>query len=145
MELRTIYTISDQYQNDLFFKFSNGSSHQSLLYAVSGGINLGITSTQAWDVPQDEYISQIEVRSGDFIDAVTFITNKGNRSPKSGGDGGSPHVITIPDDYRFVGYYGKQAHWAYPHGYMLLKLGFILGKVIQPTPTKELGKMLLIL
>lgn len=141
MELRTIYTTSNRYLNGLQFKFSNESS-QHYLY-MAGDVTL--TISQAWHVPQDEYISQIEVRSGNWIDGVTFITNKGNTSPKYGGDGVSPHVITIPEDYRVVGYYGMKAYWGYNEGWILLRLGFILGKIIQPTPTKELGKMLLIL
>jgi hypothetical protein len=52
---------------------------------------------------------------------LTFITNKGNKSPRYGGNGGSYHLETFPTGYRIIGLYGHQ-------GTGLDSLGFILGK-----------------
>lgn len=56
----------------------------------------GGSEQNIWEVPKDEYITQVEYRSGDRIDSITFITNKGNKSPKYGGNGGSYNLITFP-------------------------------------------------
>jgi hypothetical protein len=45
-----------------------------------------------WVVPKDEHITQVEYRSGDRIDSLTFVTNKGNKSPRYGGTEGSYHL-----------------------------------------------------
>ena len=78
-----------------------------------------------WEVPEGEFVNQIEFRTGDRIDSVTFITNKGNKSPKFGGTGGSYHLVTIPEDHRIVGFFGTQGSRVY-------KLGFTLAKTIYP-------------
>ncbi len=88
-----------------------------------------------WDVPNDEYINQIEFRSGDRIDSLTFITNKGNKSPTFGGTGGSYHLVTIPQDYRIVGFYGAQGSRVY-------KLGFTLAKTVYPTQENSKDKVI---
>lgn len=41
-----------------------------------------------WDVPEGQYIHQIEYRSGEEVDSLTFITNIGIKSPYFGGVGG---------------------------------------------------------
>jgi len=56
---------------------------------------------------------------------LTFITNKGNKSPKWGGNGGGYHLVTFPDGYRIIGFYGVYGNTVY-------KLGFILGKTMYP-------------
>lgn len=52
---------------------------------------------------------------------MTFITNKGNRSPKFGGNGGGYSIETFPDGYRIIGAYGRD-------GSRLDAIGFVLGK-----------------
>jgi hypothetical protein len=52
---------------------------------------------------------------------LTFVTNKGNKSPKYGGTGGSYYLETFPAGYRIVGLYGRD-------GARLDGVGFILGK-----------------
>lgn len=42
---------------------------------------------------EDEYVIKVEVRSGDIIDGLKIITNKGN-SVTSGGQGGSGYVYS---------------------------------------------------
>jgi hypothetical protein len=91
--------------------------------AAVGGLGGG---EHIWDVPNDEYVNQIEYRSGDRIDSLTFITNKGNKSPKFGGTGGSYHLVNIPQDYRIIGFHGIQGSRVY-------KLGFTLAKTVYPT------------
>lgn len=75
-----------------------------------------------WVVPKDEYVTQVEYRSGDRIDSLTFITNKGTKSPRYGGNGGGYHLETFPDGYKIIGMYGRD-------GGRLDQLGFVLGKV----------------
>jgi len=59
-----------------------------------------------------------------LIDSLTFITNKGTRSPTFGGSGGSYYDMEIlPADYRIVGAYGNA-------GSSVDKLGFILAKTV---------------
>jgi hypothetical protein len=74
-------------------------------------------------VPKDEYITQVEYRAGDRIDSLTFITNKGNKSPRYGGNGGSYFIETFPQDYKIIGMFGRD-------GSRLDRIGFILGKVV---------------
>lgn len=49
-----------------------------------------------WEVPVGEHVTQVEFRTGDRVDSLTFITNKGTKSPKFGGDGGMYHLMNIP-------------------------------------------------
>ena len=71
-------------------------------------------------MPEEEYIKQIELMTDCAVDAVTFITNTGKKSPKFGGNGGGYQLITIPNNCRLCGYFGQ-------HGRMenaINKLGF---------------------
>lgn len=101
-------------------------------YGGSGG-----GARDPWTVPDGEYVSQVEYRSGVRVDSLTFITNKGNRSPKYGGGGGSYHLETFPAGYRIIGLYGKQ-------GSRLDQLGFILGKTVYPSGDTEIMKYSLV-
>lgn len=83
----------------------------------------GGSDRDSWAVPNGEHITQVEFRSGDRIDSLTFVTNKGNRSPRYGGNGGSYHLLTFGEDYRIVGLFGRD-------GSRLDQLGFILGKTV---------------
>ena len=86
----------------------------------------GGSDREPWSVPEGEYITQVEQRSGERTDSLTFITNKNNRSPQFGGNGGTYHLTTFPEGYRIIGLYGKQ-------GSKLDQLGFILAKTIYPS------------
>lgn len=57
------------------------------------------------------------------MDSLTFITNKGNRSPKYGGNGGSYSIETLPEGYRIIGLFGRSAA-------RVDALGFVLGKTV---------------
>ena len=87
-------------------------------------------------VPNGEFVNQIEYRSGDRIDAINFITNKGNKSPHFGGTGGGYHLVTIPTDYRIVGFYGVQSG-------RVNKLGFILAKTVYPANKTIIERLVL--
>jgi hypothetical protein len=65
---------------------------------------------------------------------LTFITNKGNKSPHFGGSGGSYHLVNIPQDYRIIGFYGIQGSRVY-------KLGFNIAKTIYPAQENEVLKI----
>ncbi len=82
-------------------------------------------SPDVWDVPAGQYIHQVEYRSGAGVDAITFITNTGLKSPTYGGGGGSYKLITFPEGYRIIGFYGRS-------GDRVDQLGFILGKTVYP-------------
>ena len=74
-----------------------------------------------WKVPEGEHIAKIEYRQGSWLDAVTFITNKGTRSPQFGGNGGSgPYTYNLKKDERLIGFYGHKDQW-------LRGLGFYIG------------------
>lgn len=78
-----------------------------------------------WSVPDGQYVEQIEYRSGDRLDAITFVTNTGLKSPSFGGGGGSYHLETFPDGYRIIGFFGRS-------GDRVDQLGFILAKTVYP-------------
>lgn len=79
-----------------------------------------------WQVPADQYITQIEYRATGWMDSITFVTNKGIKSPYFGGGGGDYHLETFPEGYRIIGFYGRSSD-------RVDKLGFILGKTVFPT------------
>ncbi len=64
------------------------------------------------------------------MDSLTFLTNKGTKSPKFGGDGGTYHLMNIPEGFRIVGFYGVQGSRVY-------RLGFVVAKTNYPAPPKE--------
>lgn len=56
------------------------------MYSPEFGGNGGGPSQ--WTVPDGEHITQLEYRSGTKVDSISFITNKGTKSPHFGGYGG---------------------------------------------------------
>ena len=60
-------------------------------------------------VQEGELITQIEVRSGQYVDSLTFITNKGTRSKKFGGNGGNYFLVNAPTDGQLIGIKGISA------------------------------------
>jgi Jacalin-like lectin domain len=91
-----------------------GNPGKTLVPEIRGGSGGG---EYAWEVPYGEYIKKIEIRSGSRVDAVTFITQNGTRSPQFGGNGGGLHFLEIPDGNRICGYFGRS-------GSEIDKLGF---------------------
>lgn len=100
-----------------------GDGVKSLYTPSFGG---GGGSLTEWAVPTGQHISQVEYRSGDRVDSLTFVTNTGIKSPIFGGGGGSYSLVTFPDDYRIIGIFGRS-------GSRLDQLGFILAKTVYPS------------
>ena len=67
-------------------------------------------------VPDDEWISQIEVRALSKVDSIRFITNKGTMSEKFGGNGGVFNLVTLNGP--LVGLKGR-------YGSVIEQIGFI--------------------
>lgn len=61
------------------------------------------------NLDQDEFITQVRFRSGAWVDAIQFTTNK-KVSPWFGGNGGGVHEFILPRG-RFVGLYGEIGNW----------------------------------
>ena len=99
-----------------------GDGVKKIYTPAQGG---GGGSPTEWVVPEGQYVQQIEYRSGDRVDSITFITNTGQKSPYFGGGGGSYHLESFPDGYRIIGFYGRS-------GSRVDQLGFILAKTVYP-------------
>jgi hypothetical protein len=91
MELRRVHIRSGLEVDNLQLLISDGVTER---YTEAVGGTGG--SEYSWQVPEGEHVTQIEIRSGYRIDSLTFITNKGIKSPKYGGDGGDYHLLNIP-------------------------------------------------
>lgn len=119
--------------NAVKFLIRHGSNIDNLQILLGDGVKKFYTPAQGgsggsaaeWSVPDGQFVEQIEYRSGDRLDSVTFITNTGEKSPHFGGGGGSYHLETFPEGYRIIGFYGRS-------GDRVDQLGFILAKTIYP-------------
>lgn len=76
-------------QNIDNFQILLGDGVNTLYTPAKGGQG---GSPHTWDVPEGQHITQVEYRSGDRIDSLTFVTNTGTKSPTFGGGGGSYHL-----------------------------------------------------
>lgn len=120
------------------FVLRHGAGIDNLQIVLGDGVRNLVTPAQGgngggpaeWVVPAGQYVQQVEYRSGDRVDSLTFVTNKGVKSPYFGGGGGSYHLETFPDGYRIIGFYGRS-------GSRLDQVGFILAKTIYPNPQGE--------
>ena len=120
--------------NVLKFLIRHGSRIDRIQLLLGDGVRKEYTPAQGgtgggpaeWEVPAGQYIHQVEYRSGAGVDALTFITNTGIKSPSFGGGGGGYKLVTFPDGYRIIGFYGRS-------GDRVDELGFILGKTVYPT------------
>lgn len=100
---------------------------------LSDGVNSWYTSAQGgeggeyreWVVPEGERVTQFEIRYGGEINSLTFITNKGNKSPRFGDNNGEYRMISIPDGFRIVGFSGRSED-------VLVQLSFTLAKTTYP-------------
>lgn len=119
--------------NAVQFILKHGSGIDNLQILLSDGVknvytpSIGGTGGDraVWDVPKGQWVQQIEYRSSDEVYSLTFITNAGVKSPHFGGNGGLYFLVTFPEGYRILGFYGRQ-------GSRIDQLGFILGKTIYP-------------
>ncbi len=73
---------------------------------------------KVFNVPDDQWISQIEIRSGSMVDSVRFVTNKGIKSEQFGGNTGNYYLVNLPGP--LVGLEGRS-------GSRIDQLGFVSG------------------
>lgn len=78
-----------------------------------------------WAVPEGQYVTQIQYRSGYCLDSITFVTNTGLKSPYFGGGGGSYHLETFVPGHRIIGFHGRS-------NTNIDQFGFILGRTVYP-------------
>ena len=81
--------------------------------------------SETWRVPAGEHITQIEYYWDNSVRSITFITNKGNKSPVFGQRQGQTEIINIAPGSRIVGDYGR-AYRA------IDRLGFYVAKTYIP-------------
>ncbi|CAI5758590.1 unnamed protein product [Candida verbasci] len=64
-------------------------------------------------VPPGEFVTEFNVRNGAWVDAIQFITNKGNKSPMFGNaNGGHLSILKSPNDsLSIVGMYFYMGSW----------------------------------
>ncbi len=55
-----------------------------------------------WTVPDSQYISAVELSCSAYFDSVTFITNKGVKSPKFG------NGTNLGISYKMINFEGAQ-------------------------------------
>jgi hypothetical protein len=81
------------------FKISSGKRVDGVqfLYANGqwGAVHGKLKNTKTTVLRPDEYIVRIDYRSGGSMDAVTFVTNKGNGYGRFGGSGGSARSYSV--------------------------------------------------
>lgn len=119
--------------NALKFNVRHGGAIDLLQIMLGDGVKNVYSSEQGghggslstWDVPPGQYVTQVEYRSNTLIQSLTFITNTGIKSPYYGGGGGMYWLVTFPEGYRIIGFFGRSSD-------RLDRLGFILGKTIYP-------------
>ncbi len=101
-------------------------------YSTAAGGTKG-DRKDVWMVPDNEKVTQIEIRyDEDYIYSLTFITNRGTKSPQFGGNDGRYQLITFPDHYRMVGISGRADDY-------LGQLSFTLARAIYPTYSQAAG------
>ncbi|TMW63319.1 hypothetical protein Poli38472_002260 [Pythium oligandrum] len=66
-----------------------------------------VMGEHVWALLPGEYIVNVQVRSGHWLDAVRFKTNL-RKSPWFGGDGGEKHKLVGPTGTRISGIYGTR-------------------------------------
>ena len=79
-------------------------------------------SESFFDVPMGESIQHVIVYTGDVVDSLQFVTDRGTTSQKFGGDGGSKNVFTVPEGGKLIGIYGR-------NGSLLDSIGFYYGRM----------------
>ena len=109
--------------NTIQMQFTDGVKST---YSPTYGIDTSPGLTQ-WDVPVDEFITQVEYSggSGNVVGGFNLVTNKGHKSPRFGSSSGESVIVTFPEGYRIIGLFGR-------YGQFLDQLGFILGMTVYP-------------
>jgi hypothetical protein len=78
----------------------NGTEHFANHHGGDGG------ARSVFELDNDEYITNVSGRSGAYVDAISFTTNK-RRSPEYGGKTGSPFSFDIPKGHHLIGFTGS--------------------------------------
>lgn len=79
----------------------DGSIVDGQKHGGEGGMESSFT------LARGEFINRVDVRSGQFVDQLTFYTNKGNVYGPYGGDGGTLSVIQSSKAIK--GFFGRCA------------------------------------
>ncbi|OMJ14368.1 putative zinc metalloproteinase [Smittium culicis] len=86
-------------------ELSNGES------SILGNINNAGIKSHLFEIPANDGLASIFVRSGQWIDGFEFTTRLGVRSGLIGGTGGSGHLITAPEHHVFTGIKACADRW----------------------------------
>ena len=111
MFVRRVYLRTNHLLESIQVELSDGE--RTHLMPAHGGYGGDL---KIWNVPEGEFITEIEMKTGAMVDSIIFITDKGTRSPRYGGDGGSMKHIQLVG--RLVGLRGRD-------GAYIDALGFI--------------------
>ncbi|OLY85198.1 putative zinc metalloproteinase [Smittium mucronatum] len=98
--LRSIRAIFNEHYSivgALEFKLSDNTSK------IIGNVEKSTGKSVLFDIPENDGLYSILVRSGAWIDGFEFTTRLGKRSGLIGGTGGSGHMIIAPEGYVFTG------------------------------------------
>ena len=118
-EIREITGRDGWYIDQVKVKTADGAHEET---SPSFGGNGGGPYT--WAVPNGEYIAKIEYRQGDWLDGITFVTDKGTRSPQFGGHGGGgPFTYDIPAGQRLAGLFGHKDQYIRGMGFYMAPAG----------------------
>ena len=60
-----------------------------------------------WNVPEGEKIASIEYYYDKYVNALTFITDRGSKSPTFGTKSGANNMLYIPADQKIIGNFGR--------------------------------------
>jgi len=66
--------------------------------------------TETISLRSEEYINRVSIRSGKFLDWISFQTNQG-RSFSCGGDGGELHEFSAPGETKLIAIAGRAGSW----------------------------------
>ncbi|EDO18281.1 hypothetical protein Kpol_1039p30 [Vanderwaltozyma polyspora DSM 70294] len=65
-----------------------------------------------FELDKDEYITRFNVRSGQWVDAIQVVTNKGRESKMAGNvHGGGLGVLEPPEGHLIIGMHGRLQQW----------------------------------
>ena len=87
--------------------FSLDEEEDTWFYSSSVGDSNYAGLKSVWHVPPGELITMVILRHGSDIDSIQFVTDKGSRSSKYGGNGGQQQFVSLRGS--LVGVSGKSS------------------------------------
>ena len=78
------------------------------------------------DVELGEFITEVSVRSGRYLDHVRISTNLRPKGFGGGGEGGAPFTFRAPPGQQIIGFWGRAGHFI-----------DALGVLLAPAPGRE--------